>query len=67
MGTKSLIQLVEARERRRSPKQVTVGQVNVEAGGRAIVGNVEAAKEKTPPRKGNRLDPSLRVDEDDDD
>ena len=67
MGTKSLIQLVEARERRRSPKQVTVGQVNVEAGGQAIVGNVEAAKEKTPPRKGNCLDPSLQVDEDDDD
>lgn len=63
MGTKGLIHLVEARERRRSPKQVTVGQVNVEAGGQAIVGNVEAPKRRRL-EKENRLRPSLENEED---
>jgi hypothetical protein len=35
------INLVEARENRRGPRKVTVGNVKVEAGGQAIVGNVE--------------------------
>ena len=43
-GTKAVIDLVEARERRRGPKQITVGKVNVEAGGQAI-GNVETHKQ----------------------
>jgi hypothetical protein len=42
--TRVLIDLIEARERRRRPKQVVVGNVNVEAGGQAIVGTVEAPK-----------------------
>jgi hypothetical protein len=63
MGTKSLIHLVEARERRRSPKQISVGQVNVESGGQAIVGNVEAPKRRRL-EKENRLHPSLESDED---
>ena len=36
------IALIEARDRRRNPKQVLVGNVNVGAGGQAIVGNVAA-------------------------
>jgi hypothetical protein len=43
-GTKVIIDLVKARRRRRSPKSVTVGKVNVKAGGQAIVGNVETRK-----------------------
>jgi hypothetical protein len=39
--TRTLIDAIEARERRRRPKQVKVGKVNVEAGGQAIVGNVQ--------------------------
>jgi hypothetical protein len=35
------IDLVEARDNRRTPKKVMVGNVKVEAGGAAIVGNVE--------------------------
>ena len=65
-GTKSIIDLVEARERRRSPKQITVGRVNVEAGGQAIVGNVEAPKQRRP-EKGIRAEPSLDTDEETDD
>ena len=40
--------LVEVLERRRRPKQLVVSNVNVEAGGQAIVGTVEA--HKSPPR-----------------
>jgi hypothetical protein len=40
-GTRAIIDLVEARERRHSPKSITVANVNVEAGAQAIVGNVE--------------------------
>jgi len=46
--TKVLIELVEARERRGRPKQVVVGNVNVEAGGQAIVGTVETHQQKPP-------------------
>ena len=49
--TKVLIELVEARERRRRPKQVVVGNVNVEAGGQAIVGNVEPQSQRTRHRQ----------------
>jgi hypothetical protein len=48
-GTMAIIELSEARERRRCPKQIMVGQVNVEAGGQAIVGNVE-----TPQRRRSK-------------
>ena len=43
--TKVLIELIEARERRRRPKRVVVRDVNIEAGGQAIVGTVEARKQ----------------------
>ena len=52
--TQVLIDLIEPRERRRRPKQVVVGNVNVEAGGQAIVGTVEARK----PRPRSDEDPS---------
>lgn len=42
--TEVLIQLVEARERRRAPKQPLIGNVNVGAGGQAIVANIEAQR-----------------------
>jgi hypothetical protein len=45
--TKALIELIETRERRRRPKQVVVGNVNVEAGGQAIVGTVEAHEQRS--------------------
>jgi hypothetical protein len=48
-GTKAVIELIEAKARRRGSNQITVGKVNVEAGGQAIVGNVDA-------RKPNRLE-----------
>jgi hypothetical protein len=44
--TQVLLQLIEARERRRRPKQVVVGNVKVEAGGQAIVGTVEAPDQR---------------------
>ena len=40
-GTRLLIDLTEARANRRGAKKITVANVNVEAGGQAIVGNVE--------------------------
>lgn len=40
--TMVLIALSEARDRRRSPKQILISNLNVGAGGRAIVGTVEA-------------------------
>jgi hypothetical protein len=61
-GTKVLIDLLEARERRRGPKQILVGQVNVEAGGQAIVGNVETPKQQRSDKE-TRPDPSLNPDE----
>lgn len=63
-GTKAVIDLVEARERRRGPKQIMVGKVNVEAGGQAIVGNVETPNQRHP-EKETRSHPSL--DEEDSD
>lgn len=45
--TMALTRLVELRERRRRPKQIVVGNVNVEAGGQAIVGTVEAHKSRS--------------------
>lgn len=51
-GTKAIIELVEALERRRGPRQVVVGKVNVEAGGKAIFGNVE-----TRPRQSDDEEP----------
>ena len=42
--TRMVIELIEARERRRRPKQVVVGNVNIKAGGQAIVGTVETRK-----------------------
>ena len=44
-GTRAIIDLVEARERRRSPKNIVVGNFNVNAGGQAMVGNF-----KMPPK-----------------
>jgi hypothetical protein len=44
--TLALVHVIEARERRRRPKQVVVGNVNVEAGGQAIVGTIEAHKSR---------------------
>jgi hypothetical protein len=44
--TQVLIELIEARERRRRPKQVVVGNVKIEAGGQAIVGTVEAPEQR---------------------
>jgi hypothetical protein len=43
-GAKVVVDVLEALERRRrqDPKAVTVGNVNVEAGGQAIVGHVES-------------------------
>ena len=39
------VDLIEARENRRSPKKVMVGTVKVEAGGQAIVGNIDSQNE----------------------
>jgi hypothetical protein len=61
-GTNAVIDLVEAQARRRGPKQIMVGKVNVEAGGQAIVGNVETQKQR-PLEKENRPDPSFDNDE----
>jgi len=44
-GTRTIIDIVEALERRRSPKGVVVEKFNVNAGGKAIVGNFEIRKE----------------------
>src|SRR5262245_43565987 len=43
-GSATVVEIVKALDNRRGAKseKVTVGQVNVEAGGQAIVGNVEA-------------------------
>lgn len=60
--TKLVIELIEAREHRRRPNQVVVGNVNVEAGGQAIVGTVAAHK---PPHQSD--EESDRGDEPDDD
>jgi hypothetical protein len=46
-GTRVIAELLRARKRRRSSKKVTVGEVNVNAGGQAIVGNVEARKKRS--------------------
>jgi hypothetical protein len=46
-GTRVIVELVKARKRRRSSKKVTVGKVNVNAGGQAIVGNVETRKRRS--------------------
>ncbi len=61
-GTNAVIDLVEAQARRRGPTQLMVGKVNVEAGGQAIVGNVETQKQR-PLETENRPDPSLANDE----
>jgi hypothetical protein len=42
--TRTLIELTEALERHRRPKQVVIGNVNIKAGGQAIVGTVETRK-----------------------
>jgi hypothetical protein len=42
-----LIKALDDRDRER-PDKVTVGAVNVEAGGQAIVGNVETARHSAP-------------------
>jgi len=54
-GTRAIVDLVEARERRRSPTNVTVERVNVNAGGRAMVGNFEIRKE--PKRESTPIPP----------
>jgi hypothetical protein len=46
-GTRLLIDLTEARASRRGAKKITVANVNVEAGGQAIVGNVETQKSRS--------------------
>jgi hypothetical protein len=61
-GTNAVIDLVEAQARRRGPKQIMVGKVNVEAGGQAIVGNVETPKQQRSDKE-TRPDPSLNPDE----
>jgi hypothetical protein len=40
-GSKAIVDLVQTRERRRNPNGLVVGSVNVEAGGQAILANVE--------------------------
>ena len=53
------VELVKALDNRRGAKseKVTVGQVNVEAGGQAIVGNVEAAPHSgASPTKPSKTD-----------
>lgn len=58
-GTRAIIDLTEAVERRRDPKQVTISKVNVEAGGQAMVGNfqtqrkAEHRKRKKTPDSGD--------------
>ena len=44
-GSQSIIDLIEALERRRSPKAVVVEKVSVNAGGKAMVGNFEIRKD----------------------
>ncbi len=61
-GTRVIIDLVETRTHRRGPKKITVGNVNVKAGGQAIVGNVEIQKQRRCQNE-NRSDPSLDNDE----
>jgi hypothetical protein len=55
-GTATVLEIVKALDNRSGEKseKVTVGQVNVEAGGQAIVGNVEAA----PPPGASPTKPS---------
>ena len=58
-GTRVVIDVVEALAKRRSPKNSAVGNVNVEAGGQAIVGNVEIQKHRRSrdeTRGGSSLD-----------
>jgi hypothetical protein len=50
-GTQLVINLVEAKARLRDPNRLTVRNVTVEAGGQAIVGNVEAAKKRRSEKK----------------
>jgi len=64
-GTKAVIELVEARARWRSPQKVLVGNVNVTAGGQAIVGNVETSKRRSKSEARSDSDPS-RDDDDKD-
>jgi hypothetical protein len=52
-GTRVVIDLIEARARRRGPQKVRVGNVNVKAGGQAIVGNVEAPKNRSKTKTRN--------------
>jgi len=60
-GTAVIIDLVDARTRRRSsPKNITVGNVNVKAGGQAIVGNVVTPKNRSENK--TRTDASLDTD-----
>ena len=49
--TQVLIKLVEAKARLRDPNRLTVRNVKVEAGGQAIVGNVEAPKKRRSEKK----------------
>jgi hypothetical protein len=55
-GSAMIVEIVKALDSRRGQKseKVTVGQVNVEAGGQAIVGNIESA----PPSGGSPTKPS---------
>ena len=59
-GSKVIIELVEARERRRNPKQIVVRKVSVEAGGQAIVGNVKTSRDQTPADTEDQVLPPLR-------
>lgn len=65
-GTKAVIELIEAKTRRRGSKQITVGKVNVEAGGQAIVGNVDARKTRRPETRDCCDPPRDHIEETDD-
>jgi len=53
-GTNAIIKLMEAGERRNKPKQVMIGEVNIEAGGRAVVGTFQARSKAKRRRKSNK-------------
>ena len=65
-GTKAVIELIEAKTRRRGSNQITVGKVNVEAGGQAIVGNVDARKTRRPETRDCCDPPRDHIEETDD-
>jgi len=53
-GTNAIIKLMEAGERRNKPKQVMIGEVNIEAGGRAVVGTFQARSKAKRRRKSKK-------------